>query len=183
MEYPLVTTLSPTTPIAFIMRIDTTSITVVLGTLLALGAIFLSLYEPPPPPVKKVAPPDPHPNYYVRVKEASWGMNCDGQMIPSSSSDILKGKQVEQRRYEIRPGNATKTLQTLCDKKKKCSLTATVEDLGFDAAPKCTKDLRLTYTCFSYDKPWPIQVPEGMGLELDCTFEGSMKRINSLKAP
>jgi hypothetical protein len=107
----------------------------------------------------------PVSNLSIRIANASWGMNCKN--IPNNvpaNSNPFKSDGSNSGAYN----NVQNVVSRLCDGKVSCNGAANTTTLGADPFPGCSKDLKIEYRCFSYDRPWSVDVDQEQNFTIDC---------------
>lgn len=110
--------------------------------------------------------------YYIDVIRATWGMNCHGKVMGLTASEklgIAERITDSNNAFVIAEDNALKTIKDRCNRKKNCSFKVIVDDLGFDPAPGCPKELYMEYRCFSYDTMRKAKAHFKQQFSIDCS--------------
>ncbi len=126
---------------------------------------------------KKVLPqaqPQLMGDRYIQIYSATWGENCnryidDALARPLPPKRDEKGNLIEQKLPQrVATDNALDVLNTLCNGKLTCSVTANRTTLGFDPLESCFKELVVSYRCFTLDRLWSTTTRQSDTLQIDC---------------
>lgn len=117
-----------------------------------------------------VDPNRPTGDRYVRIVDATWGLNCNAEIARLRNlGTTTVGEGDNQRPLEpVKPNNALYAVTALCEDKLACNIPATKEAMGLDPLAACYKDLVIGYRCFSIDRKWTRKVEQGTILTIDC---------------
>ena len=123
---------------------------------------------------KEQAPYDPDQasgDRFVRVVDASWGLNCNTEINRLRSQGLTTVGEGDKKRplTLVQPNNAMYAVTQLCNEKIKCSILATNETMDLDPLSSCYKDLVVGYRCFSVDRKWTRKAEQGTLLAIDCS--------------
>lgn len=148
----------------------------IMTTVLSLGYFLL---RPDPKHIVVTQVIDP---IHITMVEASWGLNCNRyieQQLKKSAfgSSALAGDAASDSKESpalamIKQNNVLTILQTLCDKKTQCQLTARNDILG-NPYTDCSKELTVAWRCFSYDKLHEKTINENNSFTLSCASDTS----------
>lgn len=109
--------------------------------------------------------------YNFRVISASYGLNCQSK----PKVGVLGIPSPDQKYKSIKADNAVEIIKTLCENKPLCSFNVSPEVLKLDPAPKCSKELEVTYRCYNIDSPHILKVKDGDKFEIKCTAPDAAK--------
>ena len=104
-----------------------TNLKISAGAALASLVLVAACSKPPPPPPAA-------PAAKIHVLEASYGLNCAGE-VPGVP-----------KRFPVVAGNVTSFVAEACEGRATCAYTVDVAILK-DPAPECPKDFSATYKC------------------------------------
>ena len=94
----------------------------------------------------------------IAVVEATYGRGCGGSATPARTP------------YEVKPGNATKSVADECNGKGRCELLLSASKIG-DPAPGCAKDFFIQWRCGDAAAIRTAQLPAealGKSVTLEC---------------
>ena len=109
---------------------------------------------------------------YIQFEQATFGNNCNGRVMDSSIAERLGVEAYGKggyKRYSVSDNNAISAVSTLCGKVTKCKISVNENTLGFDPAPRCDKNLKLSYRCFNFDIKREDEAPYGGEVNIDCS--------------
>lgn len=106
-------------------------------------------------------------NLSITITSASWGLNCTEEKDANAPFMSLSGKRSGKN-------NVLDEVAKLCDGKVSCSGAANTATLGADPFPECSKHLVIEYRCFSYDRPWKIDIGSEP-FTIDCTTRRALQ--------
>lgn len=139
---------------------------IICGIIVFMYVILQVMQKKPDQQAVKVEEKSP---YSISILHASWGLNClnsydyDPEPTPSSFAGSPKSKWVED--------NVLTRVDALCKDKKGCVIGISKDVLGDvpDAENCGTKELKVEYRCFSFDRPWIIiSKDKDKELVIDC---------------
>lgn len=107
---------------------------------------------------------------YVRLVSATWGQNCNieiDRLRKQGKVSIDRGGQ-KVPLTAVQPNNVLYQLSERCNDRITCNIVASKDVMGIDPLPTCFKRLSITYRCFSIDRAWRAEVPQGELLKIDC---------------
>lgn len=116
-----------------------------------------------------------NPNIRMQIQKANWGNNCN------SLYEIYKRRAEQaEKNGDKRPpspgqtppviipeNNAIGIVKGLCEGRSKCRIDANSGVLG-NVFSDCSKDLEISWRCFSYDKLRYEKAPNGGTIRIDC---------------
>lgn len=115
--------------------------TIIVLVILASQLIIQAPKETPAP--APVASP-----YSIAIVRASWGLECNDPVNPSSAN--------------VPENNVKDKIAAICEGKTECIIPIDVKVLGNDPAPKCpNKQLFVEYRCFTFDRLQNIKAVNG----------------------
>ena len=123
---------------------------------------------------REVAPYDPNvptSDRYLRIVDATWGMNCNAEINRlCSMGQRTAGKDGTERPLTpVLLNNAMYAVTELCNEKIKCSILATNDTMNLDPLSACYKELVVGYRCFSVDRKWTRKAEQGTIMTIDCS--------------
>jgi hypothetical protein len=101
---------------------------------------------------------------FIQIYSASYGLNCNDR--------IRRYRNNYQSTFEtINPNNVLLEVSRLCNGRDSCIID--VREAGFDnkTMPSCSKDLDVTFRCFSWDRLQHAVVGAYEQLVIDCRIE------------
>jgi hypothetical protein len=109
---------------------------------------------------------------FIRIVRASYGLNCTNLNYvdePNSVTSNLGYQTAKRPLSSIREDNVLLETSNACNGKIACQLTPGVNFPSLDPLPACkNKLLDVEYRCFSFDKPWRMQVKQNSVMTIDC---------------
>lgn len=141
---------------------------IALGTITLVTVLLYLLMAPKE--VAQVDPNKPIDDRYVRILDASWGLNCNteiARLIRMGKTTIGEGENAIQLQ-PVQPNNATFVATEFCTDRVACDIPANNDTMKFDPLPNCYKELTVAYRCFSIDRRWSKTVDQGQTLTIDC---------------
>jgi hypothetical protein len=109
---------------------------------------------------------------YIQFEQATFGNNCNGRVMDSSVAERLGVETYGKsgyKRYSVNDNNAISVVSKFCGKVTKCKINVNENTLGFDPAPRCDKNLKLSYRCFNFDIKREAEAPYGGEINIDCS--------------
>ncbi len=146
-------------------------IALVAGILVFIGAIALVGHFRKEAAIEKMNDPalKVDDTIYVNIDSATYGANCNGQDAASVYGNAPDASQLgPDGKYLVREGNATEAILRICKQQKKCVVSISESNLGFDPATGCKKSLDVGYRCFSFDTLRKVSAKGGSDLVIDC---------------
>lgn len=150
----------------------------IMTTVLSLG-YFLLRPDPKHTVVTQVIDP-----IHITIVEATWGLNCNPYIEErikktafsntASKSNTTTDAKESPTFAMIKQNNVLPILQSLCDKKTQCQVTARNDVLGNPYAD-CSKELYVSWRCFSYDKLHTKILNENNNFTMSCASDTSSK--------
>lgn len=121
---------------------------------------------------EEVAPHDPNMptgDRFVRIVDATWGMNCNPEINRLRSLGHTTTGDDKRPLNPVVLNNAMYAVTELCNEKVKCSVLATNDTLQLDPLSACYKELVVGYRCFSVDRKWTKKAEQGSIMTIDCS--------------
>lgn len=143
---------------------------IALITLLIFGVytLFQSSTEATPQTMQ------PTSNVRMHIEKASWGLNCNQlyDAYKRRTDDMVRQNPNYKPNPEALPvkvenDNVIKIVRTLCQDKPSCIIPARAETMG-NFFSDCSKDLDVSWRCFSYDKLRSAKASNGSEITIDC---------------
>lgn len=103
--------------------------------------------------------------YAVAVSSATYNTTCATPAVKSSGFTSEKNISAKD--------NVLSAVSSFCNGKLNCTLKVDAQALGITLDSPCSKELKVEYRCFSYDRPWYASAPDGQMLEIDCSKRGA----------
>lgn len=117
---------------------------------------------------------------YIQVYSATWGENCNpaiDKMIEQRANQYTGDqKNLPPLPEHVETDNVLPVLSTRCDGRLQCQTPLSAESLEVEPLGSCFKRLKLSYRCFTIDRLWEIDQPQGSFLQLDCRTEADASR-------
>lgn len=143
-------------------------------------AIITLLYVIIDPQPKTDQAPLARGDRYIQIYSASWGLNCNSAIQEAiknrSARPITPNAPQPAALALVTANNALPALTSTCDGRLTCELPVNTETMGGDPLPSCFKRLTLSYRCFSYDRLWNLDLPQGSKLAIDCNKSADATR-------
>ncbi len=110
----------------------------------------------------------------MRIEQANWGLNCN-KLYPEmkrQEEERLKNSPTpnEKSKFPAAPlaeNNVLTQVKKLCEGKEKCVVPATSDALG-EVFPQCSKELEISWRCFSYDTLHTKKSSNGEAVSIAC---------------
>lgn len=117
-----------------------------------------------------VDPYSPTGDRYVRIVDATWGLNCNPEINRlRSMGKTTTGEGDDERPLElVKPNNVLYAVTRICEDKIACDILAINATLDLDPLSACYKELVVGYRCFSVDRKWTRKTEQGTILKIDC---------------
>ncbi len=111
----------------------------------------------------------------LHIEQATWGKNCN-QLYTAYKrryDELAKTMTPQQMAKKTPPiiiedNNVLDVVNGLCEHKKQCTIEANTTVLG-NMFSDCSKELYVTWRCFSYDKLHSAKTDNGETLKIDCS--------------
>lgn len=107
---------------------------------------------------------------YIQFEKATFGYNCNGRVMDVSVAQKLGVADPKggYKRFTVEENNALDAVKKSCGKTKFCKIEVDEGGLGFDPAPRCDKNLQVSYRCFNFDILRQADAPYAGELVIDC---------------
>jgi hypothetical protein len=124
-------------------------------------------------PKEAAAPVDPNTpsgDRYIRIYSATYGQNCNPDITRLRSEPVKLNDDgtMPELPQLVQRDNALLALSSLCDGRLSCTTTLSDEALKVDPVPRCYKQLKLSYRCYTIDRLWAKEFNQGDTLTIDC---------------
>ena len=115
-------------------------------------------------------PNQPTGDRYVRIIDATWGLNCNPEINRLRGlGKTTVGEGEAQRKLEpVQLNNALYAVTARCEDTLACDILAINETFQLDPLSTCYKELVVGYRCFSVDRKWTRKTEQGTILKIDC---------------
>jgi hypothetical protein len=147
---------------------------IALSTICALIiGLYVAMMPPAPPPTADNGGAN---DRFIQIDSATWGIGCnpyiakelqDRQFKPvqrDQKGDIVAQKPIAL----VEANNVLPIISAACDGKPKCEILATSSSLGVEPMASCSKQLKVGYRCFSYDRLHLVDISQSNTLKIDC---------------
>ncbi len=115
-----------------------------------------------------------NPNFQLRIESASWGLNCNALYNAYKARERSAAAQQQNPSARpvspaviIQPDNVLYKVGEKCDGHSKCTVTSSSDEFP-DVFTACSKDLVISWRCYSYDKLRSAKASSGDKIIIDC---------------
>ncbi len=146
----------------------------VIGVITAVFFIGYLLFSPTPKTPEQMAVINTS-GIRMQIEQASWGLKCNelyDAYKKRADADAQSDKPPsENPNYSppvlIQANNVLTKVKELCEGKDTCDITASSDVLG-NVFSDCSKDLEVSWRCFSYDRLQSGKASNGNVLSITC---------------
>lgn len=149
----------------------TTQVKVQLISFLVAIALLGGLYVLVSADSPKEAPaPQDDSAYLIMIESATYGENCTA-FIEHNNTLRERSNPPRPQLAPIKQNNTLRLVSSICSGQPECRLYVTPQTVGFDPAPRCAKELRIGYRCFSFDRSREVVILDGNEINFSCNSQ------------